>query len=250
MLTNLIWPRPEHLAYKGPTGIPGLAPPQRWKNSFLSHLKGIRPNFQFGSLPFKSFFLPKRETTVYQSINDFELLQKIISQDQAALSQLYDRYARIMFGLAFKILGSAEEAEEIVLDVLSYVWKKAATYNTKRGRVDGWLFLMVRSRAIDRWRKRQKYAAAVESSTIVAKAEVTNPNGTPDEVLMVSERRDRVLTAMNELPTEQRQVIEFAYYQGMSQSEIAAKMGTSVGTVKTRVRLGLSKLRGLLDVNE
>ncbi|MEM9214554.1 MAG: sigma-70 family RNA polymerase sigma factor [Cyanobacteria bacterium P01_F01_bin.150] len=186
---------------------------------------------------------------MYQSIDDVSLLQKIIEQDQSALSQLYDRYARIMYSLAFKVLGSAEEAEEVVLDVLSYVWKKAATYNAKRGRVDGWLFLMVRSRAIDRWRKRQKYASAFEASAIEAKSDMASTSGTPDEMLMISERRDRVLSAMDELPLEQRQVIEFAYYQGMSQSEIANKMGTSVGTVKTRVRLGLSKLRGLLDMN-
>ena len=153
-------------------------------------------------------------------------------------------------GWRFKILGSSEEAEEVVLDVLSHVWKKAKTYQAKRGRVDGWLFLMVRSRAIDRWRKRQKYVAAVESSTIAAKSDIASISSTPDEMLMISERRDRVLAAMEELPPEQRQVIELGYYRGMSQSEIATQMGTSVGTVKTRVRLGLSKLRGLLDTNE
>ena len=186
---------------------------------------------------------------MYQAIDDFTLLHKIIRQDQSALSQLYDRYARVMYSLAFKILGSAEEAEEVVLDVFGHVWNKATTYNAKRGRVDGWLFLMVRSRSIDRWRKRQKYVAAIESSTIDAKVELSRSADTPDDMLMMSERRDRVLSAMEALPPEQRQVIELAYYRGFSQSEIAAEMGTSVGTVKTRVRLGLSKLRGLLDAD-
>ncbi|WOB43445.1 sigma-70 family RNA polymerase sigma factor [Thermoleptolyngbya oregonensis NK1-22] len=175
------------------------------------------------------------------------LLARIAQQDQSALSLLYDRYARVLYSLAFRILGSVEEAEEIVLDVFSQVWKLAGRYDPQRGRVDAWLFMLTRSRSLDRLRSLQRVSKAVESSTEAAKTVPQAQISDPTEDVLISERRDRVLAAMQRLPVEQREVIELAYYEGLTHVEIATKTGKSLGTVKTRIRLGLNKLRQVLD---
>lgn len=178
------------------------------------------------------------------------LLARIAQQDQSALSLLYDRYARVLYSLAFRILGSVEEAEEIVLDVFSQVWKLAGRYDPQRGRVDAWLFMLTRSRSLDRLRSLQRVSKAVESSTEAAKTVPQAQISDPTEDVLISERRDRVLAAMQRLPVEQREVIELAYYEGLTHVEIATKTGKSLGTVKTRIRLGLNKLRQALDALE
>jgi RNA polymerase sigma-70 factor (ECF subfamily) len=175
------------------------------------------------------------------------LLARIAQQDQSALSLLYDRYARVLYSLAFRILGSVEEAEEIVLDVFSQVWKLAGRYDPQRGRVDAWLFMLTRSRSLDRLRSLQRVSKAVESSTEAAKIVPQAQISDPTEDVLINERRDRVLAAMQRLPVEQREVIELAYYEGLTHVEIATKTGKSLGTVKTRIRLGLNKLRQVLD---
>lgn len=181
------------------------------------------------------------------SPEDWPLVQAIGQQDQGALSRLYDRYARVLYTLAYRILGSVEEAEEVVIDVFSKVWANAATYDPSRGRVDNWLFMMTRSRSLDRLRSRQRRDRVVDVSTQQAQVE---PTCTPqlEEELVIQERRDRVQAALAQIPAEQRTVLELAYFTGLSQSEIAAQLGLSLGTVKTRTRLGLTKLRTLLDV--
>lgn len=176
-------------------------------------------------------------------ITDVALLKAIAQADQTALSQLYDRYARVLYSLVFKMLGSVEEAEEVVVDVFSQVWRNISSYCEDRGRVDTWLFTMARSRAIDRLRKRQRQSKVIDASVQT----VSNPAlDIPQEQLLIQERRERVAIALAELPLEQRNVIELAYFGGFSKSEIASKTGVSLGTVKTRTRLGLNKLRGLL----
>ncbi|MEM8612651.1 MAG: sigma-70 family RNA polymerase sigma factor [Cyanobacteria bacterium P01_H01_bin.105] len=175
-----------------------------------------------------------------QSKDETELIGRMVQGDQAALSQLYDRYARVMYSLAFKILGSVEEAEEVVLDVFAKAWRTAARYDASRSRVDSWLFLMTRSRSLDRLRQRQRQTKVVEAATKTAQV---SSSDMPDEALIINERRAVVAQALSNLPDEQRLVIELAYYQGYSQSEIAKKTGLALGTVKTRVRLGLRKLK-------
>ncbi|GAB4466190.1 MAG: sigma-70 family RNA polymerase sigma factor [Elainellaceae cyanobacterium] len=186
-------------------------------------------------------------TSQNSTSEETHLLTRIAQQDQSALSTLYDRYARVLYSLAFRILGSVEEAEEIVLDVFSQVWKLAGRYDPQRGRVDAWLFMLTRSRSLDRLRSLQRISKAVESSTEAAKTIPQSQISDPTEDVLISERRDRVLSAMQRLPMEQREVIELAYYQGLTHVEIAAKTGKSLGTVKTRIRLGLNKLRQVLD---
>jgi RNA polymerase sigma-70 factor (ECF subfamily) len=182
--------------------------------------------------------------------DEVSLIARIAQQDQSALSFLYDRYARIVFGIAFKSLSSVEESEEVVLDVFSQVWRTAARYDATKGRVDTWLFMMTRSRVMDRLRSRQRSAKTETASVEALQIQTFRASVDPIEDALISERRTQVLDALRQIPEEQRQVIELAYYQGLSHSEIAAQTGLSLGTVKTRIRLGLSKLRTCLGTWE
>ena len=184
--------------------------------------------------------------TKLKSKDETELISRMVQGDQVALSQLYDRYVRVMYSLAFKMLGSAEEAEEVVLDVFAKAWRTAARYDASRSRVDSWLFLMTRSRSLDRLRQRQRQTKVVEVATNTAQV---SSSDVPDDALIIAERRTVVAEALAELPDEQRLVIELAYYKGFSQSEIAKQTGLALGTVKTRIRLGLRKLKQALGTD-
>ena len=182
--------------------------------------------------------------------NEADLLIRVAQHDQAALSELYDRYARVLYAVAFRSLRSAEECEEVVLDVFAQVWRTAVRYDESKGRVDTWLFMITRSRVLDRLRGLQRVTKVTLASENFADIQTANPGVDPIENVLISERRDRVLAALSQLPEEQRQVIELAYYKGLTQSEIAAQTNLSLGTVKTRIRLGLSKLRVALGTWE
>lgn len=168
------------------------------------------------------------------------LIARIAEKDESALSILYDRYAPLLCGLALKILNSVEEAEEVVLDVFSQVWKTASYYDVTRGRVDTWLFMLTRSRALDRLRKMQTLNKVKKATQEVA---VFHSPDKPTEYVLIRQRRDQVLQALRQLPQEQRQVLELVYYKGLTHKEIAELTGISLGTIKTRIRLGIEKLR-------
>lgn len=174
------------------------------------------------------------------------LLVQIAQKDQTALAKLYDRYGRASYALAYKILGSVEEAEEVVLDVFSQIWQKAASYDISRSRVDTWLFMLTRSRAIDRLRVLQRTFRAAQAC--MEDAKISNFDiAEPMEDAMFKERSQQVKTALEKLPAEQRQAIELAYYQGLTCAAIATKIGIPTGTIKTRIRLGIAKLRQALS---
>lgn len=185
--------------------------------------------------------------TVNHLRNDVLLIQQIVHRDQNALSLLYDCYAHVLYSLAFRILGTQEEAEEVVLDVFSQVWQNAQQYQAERGSVDAWLFLLTRSRALDRLRAMQRQTKVVQASISIAHVGSLSANSTPEEHLLISERRDHIGAALQQLPFEQRQALELAYFRGLTYSEIGAETGKTLGTVKTRLRLGLNKLRSLLQ---
>jgi RNA polymerase sigma-70 factor, ECF subfamily len=171
------------------------------------------------------------------------LLTKVAEGDRNALSQLYDRYSRLIYAIAWKSLNSVEECEEVVLDVFAQVWRIADRFDSSKGSVEQWIFTLARSRILDRLRKLQrlnKVNAAISSGK-----EIDFPTASVDpiEVIEIGERRQQVLAALERIPPEQRQVIEMAYYQGLTHTEIATATGLSLGTVKTRLRLGLSKLK-------
>jgi RNA polymerase sigma-70 factor (ECF subfamily) len=176
---------------------------------------------------------------------DVALLSAIARGDEQALASLYDRYRLILFGLIRRILHSRPEAEDVLQEVFLQVWQKAADFNHARGRPFTWLVTLARSRAIDRLRSlgardRLATASAREETEEVADA-VTDA--------ILSERGKVVRDALQELPEEQQQVLLLAYFDGFTQSEIAERLGSPLGTVKTRMRSGMIKLRDLLGDN-
>jgi RNA polymerase sigma factor (sigma-70 family) len=174
-------------------------------------------------------------------LDEIALISRIAAQDQTSLSLLYDRYARVIYAIAYKILNSSEESEEIVLDVFTQVWRIAKNYNSQKGRVDTWLFMITRSRALDRLRSHARLDKVVAASEDMLK--LHSYHDSPEEDVLLQERRSYVKACLSQIPNEQRLALELAYFSGLSHSEIAAKTGISLGTVKTRIRLGLKKLR-------
>jgi RNA polymerase sigma-70 factor (ECF subfamily) len=179
-------------------------------------------------------------------LSDEALIAHVAHGDSRALEQLYGRYSRVVYGLALKILNSAEHAEDVVQETFWRVWRRAATFQNDSGQFAPWLFGIARNLCIDELRRRQARPAtsAVESQVFLA-----IPDGQPavDELTWEAERRRLITSALGELPPDQRQVIELAYFGGLSQREIADHLDNPLGTVKTRVRLALQKLKGLLQ---
>jgi RNA polymerase sigma-70 factor (ECF subfamily) len=178
---------------------------------------------------------------------DTALLSLAASADIRALRALYDRHASRILGLSLRILGDRREAEDVVQETFLEIWKRAREYDENRGSVLSWTLTMARNRAIDRLRSRHAAERAAFSSGADA-----GPQATlwPNEAAQQKEDVERVGIALASLPSEQRFVIELAYFQGLTHLEIAERTGAPVGTVKTRVRLAMAKLATLLGENE
>ena len=172
------------------------------------------------------------------------LVQRVATGDQSALATLYDTTNRLVYGLVLRVLGDVSSAEEVLLDVYTQVWRQAASYDANRGAPLAWLTTIARSRAIDRLRSGWQDQRRKESLDVLG----DTPAGaaSPEEMTVASERQKFVREALDSLTPEQREVIELAYYSGLSHSEIAAKLNQPLGTVKTRTRLGMMKLREAL----
>ena len=172
------------------------------------------------------------------------LIAQIARGDQAAIATLYDRTSPQVYGLVLKILDNREVAEEVTLDVYTQVWRQAHSYDETRGTPGAWLMTLARTRAIDRYRAGAAERGRIESLDTV---EFFASDGeTPEQDLAGQERRRYVQQAMALLTAEQRKAIVLAYFYGLSQSEIAEKLNLPLGTVKTRMRLGMMKLRDAL----
>jgi len=172
------------------------------------------------------------------------LLGHVADGDQSALTRLYDATSRLVFGLVVRILSDRSAAEEVLLDVYTQVWRQASTYDSKRGAPLAWIMTIARSRAIDRLRSGKQEQLHKEPLDNVG--ELRSKAQSPEEATEISERQKIVRAALDTLSAEQREVIELAYFSGLSHSEIALRLGQPLGTVKTRTRLGMMKLRELL----
>jgi RNA polymerase sigma-70 factor (ECF subfamily) len=157
---------------------------------------------------------------------------------------LYDESSSLVFGLAMRILGNSADAEEVSSDVYTQVWQHAATFDSRRGSPSAWLIMLTRSRAIDRIRSRD---ARRRSETPMEGIELTARSTGPESTLYLTWQRDLVQRALVQLSPEQHEVITLAFFSGFTQSELAEKLSLPLGTVKTRLRLALTKLRRALQ---
>jgi len=179
---------------------------------------------------------------------DEALMQRMAKQDQEALSALYDRYRRVLFTLALRILRDRAEAEEAMTDVFFQAWKSAGGFDPLRGSVAAWLITLCRSRAIDRLRARGRRDAALAALAAdpLQTASPSAAGASPAESAELGHRSAQIVAALATLPPEQKGALELAYYAGLSHSEIAEKLGEPLGTVKTRIRQGLLTLKETL----
>lgn len=172
------------------------------------------------------------------------LIKRVADGDQSALTELYDSTNRLVFGLVLRVVGDRATAEEVVLDVYTQVWRQAGNYDTQRGAPLAWIMTIARTRGIDRLRSGKHEFQNKEPLESIGEAR--SITASPEENTVISERRVMVRSALDLLSVEQREVIELAYYSGLSHSEIALKLNQPLGTVKTRTRLGMMKLRDTL----
>lgn len=172
------------------------------------------------------------------------LLARIAAGDQPALAQFYDASSAKVFGLAMKILADRTAAEEVTMDVYVQVWRRASSYDAERGTPGSWLMTLAKTRAIDRFRS--SYFERGRQVSLDHAAELPGDRATPEQYSAGLERQRLVQEALASLSAEQRQVIALAYYWGLSQSEIADRLKLPLGTVKTRIRLGMIRLREVL----
>jgi RNA polymerase sigma-70 factor (ECF subfamily) len=166
------------------------------------------------------------------------LIDRIVLGDEAALRELYELLAPRAYAIALKVLKDPAEAEEVLQDTFLEVWRSATRFDPARAAADRWVATMVRTRSIDRLRKRNSRDRMLAGASQV----VPPKRPTPEDLLSTSQVGVRVRKALSELPNEQRRALELAYFEGLSQSEIAAATATPLGTVKTRMRLAMIKL--------
>ena len=172
-----------------------------------------------------------------QDQSDWSLLERVVKKDEAALAALYDRYSRLVFAEASRILRDKGAAEEILQDIFYQVWRTAEKFDPRRGSLPGWLLVVTRNRAISKLRRHSTTGDDELNENAVASAVNLESTASQNQLL------GRVRGAMESLPEGQREAIELAYFEGMTHSEIASRTGEALGTVKTRIRSALEVLR-------
>ncbi len=179
----------------------------------------------------------------YEDLRDDQLITLISNGEKEALEAFYNRYASSALSLARYMLRDATLAEEVTQDIFVNLWRKASSFNPQRGKPKSWFMSIAHHRIIDVIRSRKRQAQS--TNEVAHELLDLHPSSSPgtEELAYRNLARDSILKALADLPPEQRQVIVMAYFEGYSQSEIAAKLGQPLGTVKTRVRLGMQKLR-------
>ena len=180
---------------------------------------------------------------------DADLIALAAKGDERAVASLYDRFGPALYLLAYRIAGERADAEEIVFEGFAQAWREASRFEAGRGSVAAWLTTIVRSRALDAVRARARRVRATDSAAVADPGTAPGfgvPEADPSDSVEHAERAAAVRRALDELPSTQREPIELAYFGGLSQSEIAARLNEPLGTVKTRVRTGMQRLRDLL----
>jgi RNA polymerase sigma-70 factor (ECF subfamily) len=180
------------------------------------------------------------------SAADDQLVARAASGDERAMTDLYDRYGSVVYTVAYRVVGERADAEEVVVEAFAQAWRDAGRYEPGRGSVAAWLTMIARSRSLDLVRARGRRDRLTASAASGEPAAAADPTANPAERTEDDERRRMVRQAIEALSPPQRQAIELAFFEGLSQSEIATRLNEPLGTVKTRVRLGMQKLRETL----
>ena len=186
------------------------------------------------------------ETSTAQQMRDQEMIAQIGRRDQGAFSALYDRLSGPLYSLAFKMLGDTSDAQDALQEVFVQIWSRASTYDPEKSSVFSWAVLLTRSRAIDRLRARDRRLRVVVESTAENKVAEATDASTVESAADTANKKDEaahVRSLLNNLPEDQRQAIELAFFGHRTHHEIAAQLGQPLGTVKARIRRGLLKLR-------
>jgi len=168
--------------------------------------------------------------------SDETLLERVADSDRAAFEILYHRYIRSIFGLALRKLGDRAQAEEVVQEAFTAVWRSAGSYRPERGSAGGWLYTVARNATVDRLRREGR------ADTVAELPELVSPDSGPHELAERADTAWRIHRALEELNENEREVIELAYWSGLSQSEVANYLHQPLGTVKTRTRNALARL--------
>jgi len=187
------------------------------------------------------------KSLAYVQYDDEELIRQIAHLREEALVQLYDRYSNLVFSIALAIVDDRSTAEEITMDVFMRVWHKAASYRANQAKVRTWLTHIARHHAIDVLRRRSIRPDHFAISWDGISPREIPPAQDSQELVELSLRRERVCAAIAQLPQDQKQALAFAYYGGLTQVEIAEALQQPLGTIKTRLRLAMQKLRDLLQ---
>ena len=184
-----------------------------------------------------------------QDFEDAELVARVANGDTNALAQLYDRYSQAIYSLCLRIVRDRPTAEELTQEVFVRLWRSAASFEPGKGRVSTWVLRIAHNLALNEIRRRQsRPAIAPDIDWEVESARLSDPSteGDPAMSAWLRERAETIREAMTQLPQAQRQAIELAFFGGLSQAEIAAALGDPLGTVKSRIRTGMQRLRELL----
>lgn len=197
---------------------------------------------------YTSTMLTQEETDLavdVKQLDDAQLMRWIAQEHEDALGELYDRYHRLVFSIALRVVGNRASAEEIMLDVFTRVWQKGHTYRAEKAQVNTWLARLARNRAIDVLR-REEVRPIRHSVGWADVSEMSADGKNPEAATQLALRRQQVRRAINELPPEQQEALALAYFQGYTHREIAAVLEQPLGTIKSRIRSGMQTLRGLL----
>jgi RNA polymerase sigma-70 factor (ECF subfamily) len=177
--------------------------------------------------------------------DDRQAMARVAARDTAGLEVLYDRYSTMVYSLALRIVRNTSDAEDVTQEAFAQVWSQAARFDPERGAVAAWLAVIARSRALDRLRRLDTRGAAAGDEGLDA---IPDPGPSVEMMAASAEQVSAAREALAALPADQRTALELAYYEGLTQAEIAARTATPLGTVKTRVRTGLQRIRDAMGL--